>query len=1438
MKSPVIFFISNGFKFLSGIGKSVSRAVLVFILFVLTNFLCSHANSGQFNQRADLHFRQITINDGLSQNLISAIHQDQTGFIWIGTKDGLNRYDGYKFTIFKHDPFDPHSISENHIESIFLDRRGRLWIGTFSKGLNLYDTSTGHFIRFSHDPNNPNSISSDNILSITDDPQGNLWIGTSQGGLNKISFKNEEALPSQENIEVARFGNKPSHSGLSSRTGIPGLFLDSQGVLWVGSSNSIFRLDTKIKDPILQEIPVRLIDERTNKFLRELHNKEGRIIFFQDAAKAFWMVSRLGLFQYDKSIDAFRQVLTEYSINEEEGTTYNPLAAVCFQRDGSQELWLSTEKALFIYYPDTGSHQALTAGDPNMYGLPSGQIISLFKDTAGTLWLGSNGYGMALYDPFKIKFSYPNETGVTNEGDFLSSRHLSIRSLFQTPDGTLWIGANEGFYKVNRADSDIRQVNLSSRINPQMVVYSIDQGRDGRLWLASSAGLVHFNPDNESFTVYPAWHQEASGGNEPSIDNNDPRVLKVLVDNENIWILTPYSLALFDKQSREFDHLRFNNDPLNPHREHTFPNLLLHENVGFWVGSHHGLHHIFFQTKEIKSYSNNPLDPQSLPFNNVRAIIRDPLDPDSTLWLATGGGGIAKFDLKTETFTGFSEEQGLANKMVYGMLADDNANFWLSTNKGLSKFEVKSQSFINYTVSDGLQSNEFNSGAFYKNSSGELFFGGIHGYNSFFPEKIRNKDFMAQVVMTGFNLLKSADETDSDRFHVTYGESMELVLKHFENSFSIEFASLDYFSPDENRFAYNMGFLSENWIEMGTNHVVTLTDLKPGTYYFRVRGTNNDGVWSHREALLKITILTPWWARNWMITVYFFLGILIVAGLRQYEMSRFKLRNRVRLVELETEKLKELDHLKSQFFANISHEFRTPLTLILGPVEQMLKENDDPKKHKTLSVMHSNATKLLTLVNQLLELSKLESGNYKIKVSTGDLIGFLKGLFMSFTSLAEQKNIKLHFEHDPKMDRYPIQEQFYFDRDILEKIFSNLISNALKFTPENGEVSLKVCLKIQDGKGKWIEISVNDSGIGISHEKLPFIFDRFYQADASSKRDYEGSGIGLAFVKELIRVHKGKIIVKSTPDHGTKFILRFPFGQEHFNENQITDKRVQPAQLQDTSISSEPQQIIPEELHPKAEQNKNQPLVLVVEDHPDVSHYISQSLKPNFRVEEAPNATTGLDVALEMIPDLVICDIMMPGMDGLKFCEILKNDIRTSHIPLILLTALAEEDARIDGLETGADDYLTKPFNPRELLARVNNLIENRQMLRQKFSSNAIIKPGEISVTPRDKVFMENLIKVVEDNLDNENYSIEDLSRDVGMSQSQLHRKLKALVNQTTNHFVRSIKMHRAKELLEKDAGTIAEIAYMVGYEDPGYFSKSFKAFFGQLPSEIKKKAE
>jgi len=587
------------------------------------------------------------------------------------------------------------------------------------------------------------------------------------------------------------------------------------------------------------------------------------------------------------------------------------------------------------------------------------------------------------------------------------------------------------------------------------------------------------------------------------------------------------------------------------------------------------------------------------------------------------------------------------------------------------------------------------------------------------------------------------------------------------------------------------------------------------------------------EALPAINKKRPLRITRLAITIYSALFVAAAFGVRKYEISRIRLKNQMLLMHLEANKLKEVDQLKSRFYANISHELRTPLTLIKGPVEQMMDQATGADK-SMLKVIHANTNRLLTLINQLLELSKLESGEYKIRVSRGDIVGCIKEVVTSFNSFAKEKKITLRFVAGATVKSQQVSNNFYFSKDAIENIFINLLHNALKFTPTGGTVTVTVCLHISKNRQDQVEITIKDTGPGIPRDKIPFIYNRYFQIDNSLSKQYEGTGIGLAYVKELVEIHKGHIAVMSKPRDGTTFRIRFPLGVHHFIPDQIDPE---------AHTSSTPQ--LPAEFHTTltipaedAKREKEQPIILIVEDFDELRNYIKSILLQSYNIIEASNGGEGLKLAIKVIPDLIISDIIMPGIDGFAFCEKIKSHEATSHIPVILLTAMADTREVIRGLETGADDYLTKPFNSIELRFRVKNMIESRLALRAKFDQNMVVKPEEILISSRDSDLIEKLLRVVESNMANERFSVEMLSGEAGMSPSQLHRKLKAIIGQSAIHFIRAARMHRARDLLERNAGNISEIAYMTGFSDPGYFSKTFRAFFGYSPSAFRKKTK
>ncbi len=582
--------------------------------------------------------------------------------------------------------------------------------------------------------------------------------------------------------------------------------------------------------------------------------------------------------------------------------------------------------------------------------------------------------------------------------------------------------------------------------------------------------------------------------------------------------------------------------------------------------------------------------------------------------------------------------------------------------------------------------------------------------------------------------------------------------------------------------------------------------------------------------------ITEWWDRNYAFVIFFILIGIIAFLLKNYELSRIKLKNNIKLANLEARKLKEIDLIKSRFLANISHELKTPLSLIKGPMEDIIEKDPPGEVKSQLLLMQKNTDRLNILINQLLDLSRLETSNYTIKLSRGDIISLVKGVINSSELFAGKKNIDLSFVEYPSLRFADLHNNFYFDNDVVEKIIFNLLSNAVKFTPRNGRICVSACFKSKKGgEGSFI-ITIEDTGIGIPKDKLHLIYNRFYKVDDSAKREHEGFGVGLSYVKELVDVHRANISVMSKPGKGSAFKVSFPLGLSHFTEKERAELNLnhisEPGHYNKANLDG----INMIQSREFTDMDNEKPVILIVEDNTDLRTYLMASLQNSYKVLEAKEGVSGMDMALEIIPDLVICDIMMPGMDGYEYTKKIKSDFITCHIPVIILTALTDHLEKIQGLETGADDYLTKPFNSKELKQRIKNLIDNRRMLRRKFGNNSEIRPGEISVTSRDRTLIEKLLDLIGKNIDNGEYTIENLAREAGMSHSQLHRKLKAIVNQSAVQFMRSVKMHRAKELIEKDAGNISEVAYMVGFNDPGYFSKTFRTFFGVLPSQLKKK--
>ena len=902
---------------------------------------------------------------------------------------------------------------------------------------------------------------------------------------------------------------------------------------------------------------------------------------------------------------------------------------------------------------------------------------------------------------------------------------------------------------------------------------------------------------------------------------------------------------------------------------------LVVDNSGIvWLGTEFGLVRFNPLTCFIKQIQNNSSDSTSLNNYPVHVVKIDSCEQHRFIWLGTNGSGLIRFNMETEIFDFYTIMDGLSSNVIGTILSDDSGNLWLGTDRGISKVYLDAENrevirIRNFDRKDGLKSINY---CFYyghnafKNGRGEMFFAGKDGFNIFDPTKLDNP-FPPPVQITNFQInFKPVSFRDPDSpLPKPISLTKQLTLLYDENTFSFELTALDFHVPEKNLYAYKLtGFLDE-WINLGSKRTAIFTHVPPGEYTFHAKAANSDGVWNEKGTSLKIIITPPIYRTWWAYAIYVLLIVGTIYGLRRYEYSRREAKHKYQLEHLESQKLQELDRMKSRFFANISHEFRTPLTLILGPLEKYLYETENKTDQQNFTLMQRNAQRLLKLINELLDLSKLESGQMKLRANQLDIVQHLKNCLAFFESIADSKKIHLEFktEHESLLG--------FFDVEKLQKIFVNLISNAIKFTEEGGEVLVVVNLLLNNipqnppSKGdlkdsplkggkvegilpfkgdkggctstQIVKIKISDTGIGIPKDRLSQIFNRFYQVGDSQAG--EGSGIGLALTKELVDLHHGAIDVESEEGQGTTITVQFPLGEDHLKPEELLETPEQPPEIDTinfpdpTSPSTEFKTISIEQPATSIQQSIT---ILIIEDNTDMRGFVRQNLESDYKVLEAGDGEQGINIAFETIPDLIISDVMMPKMNGFKVCQILKTDERTSHIPVILLTAKAEAENKIEGLETGADDYLLKPFYPKMLKIRIQNLLELRRKLRQRFSNITMVKPNDLDITSVDKKFLQRLLNIIESHLSEETFGVEELCKEIGMSSPSLWRKIHGLFNKNPNQFIRSIRLQHARQMLEKNAGNIAEICFAVGFSNPSYFARCFQEQYGKPPSYFKKK--
>jgi signal transduction histidine kinase/ligand-binding sensor domain-containing protein/DNA-binding response OmpR family regulator len=1357
----------------------------------------------------NFNFERIGTEQGLSQNRITSIYQDSKGLLWFGTQDGLNMYDGYNFKVFKHEPGNPNSLSDYAVNSILESDSGIFWIGT-REGINRFNLKTQSFKHYKHNPDSNNSLVSNLIWCLIKDKYDNLWIGT-RDGLSKFN-------PSSETF--TNYLHDPDDPNSLSHNFVPVIFEDPDGILWIGTRGGLDKFDQE-KEKFFN---YKIDWQKPDNIL-----KNG-VLSIEIVKEKLWVGTYTGLYSFDFSGDekVFTNLVDFYP-------HHVPIKNIV---QGNNDLvWISTFGDGLISYSLRNSDLIKIKSSEDNLSLSENLISALMEDFDGVLWVGTYSRGLNKHSQISERFiTYRIKQSSTSY-----QKKAIVSSILEDKRGNLWIGTEHGgLIKITSPFTEKESFNYLHEdkrfkdVIGKTEITSMIEDSYGMIWVTSfGSGVYVIDPIKNELT-----HLNQQKDDKNSLSNN--YVHSVYEDKDGIiWIGTGAGgLNKYNRHSKEFKVYRY--DPEDSTTISTSEETAICEDGkgNLWVGtSTGGVNKYLRDEDQFEHFEHDVNSMSSISSNRVVSMMKD---SKGRLWIGTFGGGLNRWEDESRSFHHYGIKDGFPSNLINTIVEDKFGNIWVSTDKGIARFNPDTKKIKTYDVNDGLQGNEFYQNSGYVNKeTGKIYFGGTSGFNVFNSADMVDNETAAMIVFTDFKIYNksvpvSTGEDDESPLKENILFTKELVIPFSDNYISFEFAALDYNNPEKIQYAYMMEGFNKEWIYSGNQRFATYTNLDAGNYSFKVKSTNSDGIWNEEGTSIKVTILPPWWATWWAYLIYITAIISILFFARQFEMKRVKLHNDLQLKDVEAKKLQEVDKLKSRFFANISHEFRTPLTLILGLTDKLSRNNSDRDSKKDHNVIRKNANRLLHLINQLLELSKLEAGSTNIQVSKIDINKFLKRILASFSSLADQKKLEMIYNGKPS-NQDVIQKETYLYIDIkkIETVFYNLISNAIKFSPPDEKIDVRVTPHLQ-----YVDISITNTGVGIPKDKLPFVFNRFYQIDESIQRDHEGTGIGLALVKEIVELHNGEINVFSENEKETTFKIRLNVGRAQFNPEQviehIPDTVETEALNQDLIEEMVSEEVMPERGLSEADKKEAQ-IILLVEDNFDLRNYISEQLEDDFTIFEAEDGEKGLEMAEKLIPDLIVSDIMMPKMDGYELCKKVKTDIKTSHIPIILLTAKAAREDKIEGLELGADDYLVKPFDADELKLRVQNLIRGRKQLREKLHIELLKKPKEVSVPSTERVFLENINNTIEENIENEKFGVDELSKEIGLSRSQLHRKIKSICDQSTTEFIRNFRLHRAADLLKQDAGNIAEIAYKVGFNSQAYFTKSFQELFSCSPSEYKK---
>jgi signal transduction histidine kinase/ligand-binding sensor domain-containing protein/DNA-binding response OmpR family regulator len=1398
----------------------------VFLLFIFPTFC----------QYPEINYERILDQQGLNDRYIKCLLQDRRGFIWIGGENGLYRFDGYDFVYYKDPPGCKNCPHFYPVYDIVEGNQGMLWTISYN-GITLYCPEKERSwvaYRFKSANAVGSSYFEGTFLDLMKDSRGNIW-ATNDKGLIRFSYKEnfnnkemslDKGPGSMLNINFFHLtqNTTPAHN-LACK-----IYEDSEGNIWTGCIDGLYVMRK-------QDTSFYRLEIKTLEFYNLIHD------ILQENKDTFWILSSNGCYlmtNVKKALqgsipDSSALCFTKFFVAKGQMST-------TLYKDRKKNIFIGTAQDLFKF---KGRDEKGNLNFQSFYDkildkkdyLSYKTICSILEDRSGVLWIGHKYFGITKFilngSPF---ISYNNLVSNAFTSVYVSPIHFDFK-------GNLWIGTYfGGLYKIQQQTNQITRYDL-----PYNSVACIEELNPGIFWVGTPGGVFEFN------TFTGKFHDPFPKG-EIAANLRWSGVSDILKVQNQLYITTSSGIFVYDfLKNRLVQFSYFKKDSILLSNNRIISPIKLKNGEIIAASSFHGINKINYDAKKGKLSLYCILEDSVLRSRNINLTQRFRLYQDSqgSLWMVEKTG-LHKINLEKGEIYDYKIFKDIEFPEAWSIIEDNRGNLWIGTQFGLCRFSINTGQVKNFTKEDGVpvSIHEYNSA--YKDKDGRLYFGGVEGFYSFHPDSINTNTYIPPIAITDLKLFNKSVKVDSGKRAIltrNIAYTKDINLKYNQNDLSFEFAALDYTISLRNLYAYRLEGFQNEWVETdASNRIATYTNLDPGTYIFRVKGSNNDGVWNEEGASLTVIIHKPWWGTllAWCCYVLVFLGTIVgyirwrlwrlkkekqelerqvVLRTHQIEEQKEEILTQRDLLEQQNQQITEHEQLKTRFFTNVSHEFRTPLSLIQSPVEELL---DDPqsneKQRRKLNVVHRNARRLLNLVNQLLDISKIDGSKMKLELLEADVIKLLRVIAGNFISLAETKSIHYHVH-------FPSEEKItWFDPDKLEKIAVNLLSNAFKFTPEGGEISFfaEYTSSHEPETPLYLEFSVKDNGPGIPSGNLEKIFDRFYQVDESMKAEGGGTGIGLSLARDMARLLHGDISVKSETGKGSTFAVSIPLGKDHLKESEFILLKEAPEAV---VFMPEFQDNIEEAIQ-EGRSADEKPVLLIVEDNRDIRMQLADNLNLDYVILQAIDGVAGLKKATETIPDLVITDLMMPRMDGIELCNKLKNDERTCHIPVIMLTAKVTLEDKITGFLTGADDYVPKPFHMVELKARVANLVEQRRKLRDRFSREVTLQPSDISITPLDEKFLNRAVEVVEKHIDDENFDLSELRGEMNMTRSTLFRKLHALTGQSPTEFIRTIRLKRAASLLKQNFGNVTQVSYEVGFSNPSYFNRSFKKFYGVSPME------